>query len=123
LSTRQWTADEPLPGGDIKPAEFDAFVARMQDRYSFLPPATVLRLARAYGTRMIDVLSDKQGLNDMGAHLGGDLYAAELRYLVEHEFARSADDVMRRRSKLYLHLSPEEQARVEAWFKTEPALT
>jgi len=122
LSSRQWTADEPLPGGDIEPAEFDRFIDRMRDRYSFLPPATVLRFARAYGTRMVDLLADKQGLNDMGAYLGGDVYSAELHYLVEHEFARSADDVLRRRSKLYLHLSPEEQAKVEAWFAAEPAL-
>ncbi|MEO0871647.1 MAG: glycerol-3-phosphate dehydrogenase, partial [Pseudomonadota bacterium] len=116
LSSRQWTADEALPGGDIKPQEFDAFVARMQERYTFLEPKTVLRLARAYGTRMSDFLEDASNVNALGPHLGGDLYAAELRYLIETEFARSAEDVLKRRSKLYLHLTAEEQARVADWF-------
>ncbi|MEM6857365.1 MAG: glycerol-3-phosphate dehydrogenase [Pseudomonadota bacterium] len=121
LSSRQWTADEALPGGDIKPQEFDAFVAGMQERYPFLEPQTVLRMARAYGTRMTDFLGDAASLNALDPHLGGDLYAAELRYLIETEFARSAEDVLKRRSKLYLHLTAEEQARVEDWFERQTA--
>ena len=116
---RPWTAEEDLPGGDIDPLEFDAFVKRMQDRYAFLEPSTILRLARAYGTRMEAFLKDTRGINDLGAHLGGDVYAAELRYLVEHEFAKSADDVLKRRSKLYLHLDQADQAKVHQWFETE----
>ena len=119
LSSYQWTANEALPGGDIKPQEFDAFVARMQERYPFLPPQTVLRLARAYGTRMTDFLSRRTSINEMGMRLGGDLYSVELRYLIETEFARSAEDVLKRRSKLYLHLTPEEQVRVTDWFARE----
>ncbi|MEO1731927.1 MAG: glycerol-3-phosphate dehydrogenase, partial [Pseudomonadota bacterium] len=115
LSSRQWTANEPLPGGDIKPGEFDAFVADIQHRYAFLPPATALRMARAYGTRLKDFLKRKTSINEMGVHIAGDLYAAELRYLMENEFAVSAQDVLYRRSKLYLHLSEEEQQRVADW--------
>ena len=51
-------------------------------------------------------------------HFGGDFYEAELRYLVAHEFARSAQDVLKRRSKLYLHLAQEAQDKIEHWFKT-----
>ncbi|QIQ85516.1 glycerol-3-phosphate dehydrogenase [Erythrobacter sp.] len=113
---REWTASEPLPGGDIDPGAFEVFVRAMEVRYSFLEPATVRRLARAYGTRIDAVLGDAEGTNDLGAHMGGDLYAAELEYLVAQEFARSAEDVLKRRSKLYLHLDAEAQARVAAWF-------
>jgi glycerol-3-phosphate dehydrogenase len=48
--------------------------------------------------------------------MGGGLYSAELAYLVHHEFARTPEDVLWRRSKLGLHLSSEEQARVAQWF-------
>ena len=82
-----------------------------------------LRLARAYGTRMEAILDGRQGFNDLGVHFGGDLYEAELTYLVETEFATSAEDVLKRRSKLYLHLTPDEQARVHAWFDRAGAPT
>ena len=111
-----WTGTQPLPGGDIDPMRFDEFVAAQARRYPFLAPATVHRLARAYGTRMDRVLGDAQGTNDLGPHMGGDLYAAELEYLAAREFARSAEDVLKRRSKLYLHLDAEAQARVADWF-------
>jgi glycerol-3-phosphate dehydrogenase len=116
LGGREWTASEPLPGGDIDPDAFEVFVRTLEVRYPFLEPATVRRLARAYGTRVEAVLGDAKETNELGAHMGGDLYAAELEYLVAHEFARDAEDVLRRRSKLYLHLDDEAQARVASWF-------
>jgi len=119
LPATHWTASEPLPGGDIDPAAFDAFAAEMAERYPFLPAATVLRMARAYGTRMIRFLGRKTSINEMGVPVAGDLYAAELRYLVTTEFAHTAQDVLKRRSKLYLHLTPEEQQRVADWLSRE----
>ena len=121
FSGPSWTADAPLPGGDIDADAFEAFVSSMQQRYEFLPPNMTHRLARAYGTRMSQILDGRLGLNDLGAHFGGDLYEAELAYLVETEFATTADDVLTRRSKLYLHLTPDEQAKVRDWFERERA--
>ncbi len=114
VSGASWTAGAPLPGGDMPPSQFDAFVLESQAAYPFLAPATVLRLARAYGTRMRDILDG--GANGLGELIGGDLYAAELEYLMRVEFATTAEDVLKRRSKLYLHLTEAEQARVDAWF-------
>ncbi len=116
FSGPSWTADKPLPGGDFEATEFEAFLAAMQSRYPFLPPAMTRRLARAYGTRMEALIGDRQGLNDLGERLGGDLYEAELIYLVETEFAGTAKDVLARRSKFHLHLTPAEQDRVRSWF-------
>ncbi|MEO1489392.1 MAG: glycerol-3-phosphate dehydrogenase, partial [Pseudomonadota bacterium] len=117
-----WTAGEDLPGGDIEPERFGAFVSEMQAAYPFLAPSTTLRLARAYGTRMRRVLGEASSANALGEHLGGGLYAGELEYLAKTEFARSAEDVLKRRSKLYLHLTADEQARVAAWFETRAAM-
>ena len=114
-----WTAVEPLPGGEIEPTQFNRFVADMAALYPWLPEETVLRFARAYGTRMLDMLGDARGINDLGEHLGGDLYARELQYLVAHEFARSAEDVLWRRSKLKLHLDAGSQAKVDRWFEAQ----
>lgn len=114
---RSWTAETALPGGDVAPEDFDRFIAEQAAAYPWLPRNMMGRLARAYGTRLTHILGDASDLSDLGAHLGGDLYAAELIYLVRNEFARSADDVLKRRSKLYLHLSAEEQDKVVHWFE------
>ncbi|WP_432199668.1 glycerol-3-phosphate dehydrogenase [Erythrobacter sp. W53] len=121
LGDTSWTVDAHLPGGDIDPMAFDAFVNDLTARYDWLPDVMTLRLARAYGTRMHDVLAGAQGINDLGPHLGGNLYEAELRYLMEHEFARDAEDVLWRRSKLGLHLTKAEQQNVHNWFAAEKA--
>ncbi len=117
VQSDSWTANADLPGGDIDPVRFDAFVDQQCEAYSWLAPETVLRLARAYGTRMAQLLGDAQGTNDLGAHMGGDVYARELEYLAAQEFATTGEDVLKRRSKLYLHLSPDEQARIDQWFE------
>lgn len=111
-----WTAEAALPGGDIDPARFDDFVADTARRYPWLPRSAVQRMTRAYGTRIHALLGEAQGNEDLGEHIGGDLYTRELEYLVAHEFARSAEDVLWRRSKLKLHLDNTAQARVESWF-------
>ena len=111
-----WTADNPLPGGEIDPARFDNFFAENIAQYPWFGPDGVLRLLRAYGTRIAAIIGDASGLEELGEHFGGGFYEAELRYLVDEEFARSAEDVLWRRTKLGLHLDETEQARIAQWF-------
>lgn len=110
-----WTAVAPLPGGDIPGGDFARFLWSAGERYAWVPPELLQRLARAYGTRIDRVLGDAASLAELGEHFGGTLYEAELRYLTAHEYARTAEDVLWRRSKLGMHLSGEAQARVAAW--------
>ncbi|MEB3414636.1 glycerol-3-phosphate dehydrogenase [Alteriqipengyuania sp. WL0013] len=112
----EWTAMEPLPGGDMVKGDFDAFLAQVRDRYPAFAPEHLLRLARAYGTRIDAVIGDAARPQEMGEHFGGDLYEDEVAYLVEHEFAHTAEDVLWRRSKLGLHLDSPAQARLADWF-------
>ena len=111
-----WTGKEPLPGGDFGVEEFDEKLEWLQARKDWFSPAGLRRLFRAYGTRTKEILGTSVSAKELGEHFGGDFYEAELRYLVEHEFARTAEDVLWRRSKLALHLSEEERARVADWF-------
>ena len=120
LSSGPWTRDAPLPGGDLSPwigdarrpdTDFARFVQALALRHPEWPAALTKRLARAYGAR-IDRLLEGGGL---GPEVVPGLHEAELNYLHRHEWARSADDVLWRRSKLGLHLSAAERARVEAW--------
>ena len=109
-----WTGSAPLPGGDMEGADFPAFLKTFAARFPFLPEATALRLARAYGTRAARVLGDAGSLSELGEDLGGGLSAAEVDYLAANEWARTAEDILWRRSKLGLHVPAGTEERVAA---------
>jgi len=123
LDADGWTHDAPLPGGEIPEAQFGRFRRELGQRYPFIPSRMLDRLARAYGTRTERVIGDATSLDQLGEHIGGDLYAAELEHLVREEWARHPEDVLWRRTKLGLFLDDEAQARLRAWFarNEEPA--
>jgi glycerol-3-phosphate dehydrogenase len=105
-----WTGDVPLPGGDLPGGDFEAFLLMVRDRWPFLTADNAERMARAYGTRIAMVLGDATELED----LGGGLSVREIDYLVTHEWGRTAEDILWRRTKIGLHTGPETLATVEA---------
>src|SRR5262245_6943802 len=107
-----WTKESHLPGGGFPPGGRGALEAMTRQSRPFLSEAHVMRLVRAYGTRVDRVLGPARSLKELGPCIGADLTAAEVRYLVEHEWAQTADDVLWRRTKLGLHFSSEERARL-----------
>ncbi|MDP2294466.1 MAG: glycerol-3-phosphate dehydrogenase [Pseudolabrys sp.] len=108
----EWTAASSLPGGEFPPEGFDEVVSDMIGRWPFLTKPMARRLARAYGLRCERILGEAASMDDLGPLLTGDFTAAELRYLVEHEWAQTADDVLWRRSKLGLSASAEERTAI-----------
>jgi len=111
-----WTHSAPLPGGDFPPDGAPAVRASLQSRYKFLAEPTVRRLARSYGTLAIDMLGDAQSAGDLGQSFGADLTEREVNWLIRAEWARTAEDVLWRRSKLGLRLSEREQSALAQWF-------
>jgi glycerol-3-phosphate dehydrogenase len=101
-----WTAGSTLPGGDFPADGFDEQVAEAIGRWPFLAEPHARRLLRAYGRRLERFLEDAQSMDDLGPRFTGDLTGAEVRYLIENEWAQTADDVLWRRSKLGLHATP-----------------
>lgn len=101
-----WSSTRPLPGGDIEGRDFDHFIASLSPRYPALPATLLRRYARAYGTRVHVLLNGISKLEDLGTDFGDNLYKAEVDYLVAHEWAETADDILYRRSKLGLHIQP-----------------
>jgi glycerol-3-phosphate dehydrogenase len=87
-------------------------VAKTRKSRPFLTEPHARRMVRAYGTRIERVLGPARRLEDLGPCFGSDLTAVEVRYLMEREWAQTADDVLWRRSKLGLRLSPEERVRL-----------
>jgi glycerol-3-phosphate dehydrogenase len=108
----EWTANSYLPGGEFEWDGVDTEVSRLRRNWPFLSEEHARRLTRAYGTRADRFLKDAQSLDDLGPRFAGDLTGAEVRYLVEEEWAESADDVLWRRSKLGLRASPEDRAKL-----------
>lgn len=104
-----WTAGSSLPGGDFAPDGFYALVAETIGRWPFLSEPHARRLVRAYGRRLERILGDAQSMDELGPCFAGDLTGAELRYMVEHEWAETADDVLWRRSKLGLKATPDDR--------------
>jgi glycerol-3-phosphate dehydrogenase len=110
-----WTADAPLPGGDMPGADFERFLERLNRRHPWLPPLLARRFARAYGTRTDKLLGGASRLADLGEEIGDGLYESELRHLTRYEWALTAEDVLWRRSKLGLHASPATVRRLDEW--------
>ncbi|ODT83503.1 MAG: glycerol-3-phosphate dehydrogenase [Pelagibacterium sp. SCN 64-44] len=110
-----WTAESTLPGGDFGVKSFDAEVRRLGLDYPGLPAGLLRRLMRLYGTRARTILGEAGSEADLGPHFGADLYAAEVDYLVANEWARTAQDILWRRTKLGLWTAPEDVARLEAY--------
>jgi glycerol-3-phosphate dehydrogenase len=104
-----WTGRVPLPGGDFAWDALDAQVTRAQQAWPFLEEDHARRLVQAYGTRIERVLGPAKSWEDLGTRFGADLTEAEVRYLMQHEWAESADDVLWRRSKLGLKFSGEQK--------------
>ncbi|KUM27656.1 glycerol-3-phosphate dehydrogenase [Mesorhizobium loti] len=112
-----WTANAPLPGGDFPATGFDAQVARLKNAYPFLDQRLARRLTRLYGTRAEKLLGLAKSNADLGRNFGADLYEAEVRYLVENEWAVTAEDVLWRRTKRGLHFSREQTAALEEFMR------
>lgn len=114
-----WTSEAVLPGGDF--ANQAELLAELQQRYPWLPAATARRLVRSYGTLSHRLLRGVNSLAEMGRHFGAGLYQREVEYLMTDEWARTAEDVLHRRTKLYLQLSAAEAEALDTFMQAAAA--
>jgi len=106
-----WTKHASLPGGEIYPTDLQS---RLLKSHPWLPNGLTHRLINTYGSRCLDLLKNTSCMGDLGEHLGSDLYEIEVSYLVENEWARTAEDILFRRTKLGLVMASKDQEKVEA---------
>ena len=114
-----WTAGVALPGGDFKVSEVDDKMAQLEADYPFLTQRWAKRLIRAYGTDAWKLLGNAKAIADLGQDFGATLTEAEVHWLHDKEYARAAEDIVWRRSKLGLRMDPAQIAALEAWFQTK----
>lgn len=112
-----WTKKAHLPGGDFAPDGFEALVDQYASRWDFLDRSVLRRLVRAYGTDTASILDGVKTVEGLGQEFGSSLYEIEVQWLIDREFACSAEDVLWRRSKLGLHMSETEKQAVALWFE------
>ena len=110
----RWTDSRPLPGGDL-PSGLESLERELSSLRPEISRNTVARWARAYGSRALNIFSRS---SELGSEIASGLYEAELRYLYQTEWARTAEDVLWRRSKLGLHVDAQSVQRVAEWLKT-----
>ncbi|MEO6271196.1 MAG: glycerol-3-phosphate dehydrogenase C-terminal domain-containing protein, partial [Lautropia sp.] len=119
-----WTTHAPLPGGDFRrllgersaaDLGFEQLCRHIRQAHPWLPDTLVKRYTRSYGTLFARVIGSAASLQDLGEEVAPGLYAAELTYLCDHEWARTADDVLWRRSKLGLHFDETQRQAVADW--------
>ncbi|MCA0922147.1 glycerol-3-phosphate dehydrogenase [Pseudooceanicola nanhaiensis] len=114
-ATQGWTARAALPGGDLPANGLESLISRLRRRYSFVSEGWARRLVTSYGTKAFEVLGDAVHLTDLGRDFGATLFEREVRWLMEQEFAQTAEDVLWRRGKLGLRMSPGEVSALQGW--------
>lgn len=111
-----WTKTAPLPGGNIQDFDFKKFLVELKNHFPWLPDALCHRYAKNYGTRAYLILENATQLSDLGEDFTHGLYEKELVYLIQHEWAKTLDDILWRRTKLGLMLSDEAKTKISTLF-------
>lgn len=118
-----WTAGVPLPGGDFGVDGVDTLVHDLRRAYPYLNQFWAKRLIRAYGTEAQTILTGSTQIDDLGIHFGASLTETEVKWLMRHEYAHTAEDIVWRRTKLGLRLNKDQIAALEQWITTYRAGT
>ena len=113
-----WTDSKPLPGGDLE-MSLDAFAMKLQQDYPFIGANLARRFANSYGTLTHTLLDKVNAEDELGQHFGNQLYQVEVDYLINHEWARSAEDILWRRTKLGLELTSDQVTALESYIQTK----
>jgi len=116
-----WTAGTPLPGGEL-PQGWEKFTeVELRARYPWLSDPLRRALARRHGAAVPEVVADAHALGDLGTYFGAELFAREIDYLIEHEWARTAEDILYRRTKTGLHLTADQRSAVAQYVAAQVA--
>jgi glycerol-3-phosphate dehydrogenase len=114
-----WTARVALPGGDFPHDGVAAMTANLKAKHPFLTDYWAARLVRAYGTEAATILGNATTPDALGQDFGATLTEAEVRWLMSHEYAVAAADVVWRRSKLGLRMTADQIEQLDRFMAHE----
>ncbi len=110
-----WTKNTPLPGGNFPDGDFSQWYQQFCRRYPWMPNKLALHFAQNYGSEADNVLDGANELSDLGRHFGSECYEREISWLLENEFAQSAEDILTRRTRHHLFLTAKQQEDVKSY--------
>lgn len=116
-----WTENSTLPGGDFAEDKFETLVNDISLKYSFLEKKNIMRLVRSYGTNASVILENCSEIKDLGQDFGAGLFEKEVQYLIDNEWAKAADDIVWRRSKLGIRMTEEQIVALDKWISEKSA--
>ena len=119
----QWTQTSPLPGGDFAINDFKKLCQQLNNQYPFLSKKEANYFIRQYGTRAKNILGKATSYQDLGQAFSQGLYQAEVEYLIQTEWALTAEDILWRRTKLGLYFTKQQQQTLEKWLNSHPPLS
>jgi glycerol-3-phosphate dehydrogenase len=111
-----WTGREPLPGGNFDPSQRDHVLAELFAHVPKLPQDWLVALFNRHGTLAASVLGTAENLADLGQDFGGGLYRLEVDCLAQNEWALTAEDILWRRTKTGLAMTPAQRETFTTWF-------
>ncbi len=113
----EWTHSKPLPGGELG-MSLDAYAMKLQQDFPFIGAHLAQRFANSYGSRTQLILGNLDSVAALGKDFGNELYQAEVDYLIEQEWARSAEDILWRRTKLGLEFTDDQVTALEEYVQS-----
>ncbi|WP_256414732.1 glycerol-3-phosphate dehydrogenase [Acinetobacter sp. 5862] len=109
-----WTATEALPGGENMES-VEQLMREIRAQVTDASEALAKRWATAYGSRIWNILGEKSSVEQLGQHFGQGLYAKEVDYLCQVEWATTSQDILWRRSKLGLSFTQIEMNQLDTY--------
>ena len=117
MINKPWTHHAHLPGGDFALAQKDEMIAQFRWDFPFLDEMQVHRMFKAYGTQATEMLKGVTSVKQMGKAFGAGLTEIEVNWLMDHEWAQTAEDIVWRRTKLGLRLTKRQITTLDTWMK------
>lgn len=115
---KSWTAEAPLPGSEGHESS-ESLSARLEKCHPGIAPELIAGIVGRHGARAEGLLAHLGGEADLGQPFGGGLTAYEARYFIANEWAKTADDILWRRTKAGLLMSPAQRDAFADWMQQE----
>ena len=112
-----WTEKASLPGGNFNLSERSELIDKLRSDYPFLEKETMNRLFNNYGLDAWNILGKAKSISDLGECFGSDLFSAEVEFLVKYEYARFADDILWRRTKVGLKVAKTASKKLDSYLQ------